>query len=232
MSNWLQHARLPCPPLSPRVCSSSCPLSRWCYLTISSSAAPFSFCLQSFPASGCFPNESVLHIRWPKYWCFSFSNSPSNEIQGWFPLRLTGYKPQTLANSGLLWFPDSAVSTLSLGLRASTWTPSLVTMAVPIPVPPSSSVFLWKQPREIFFLIALCDNHSSDSHMCFLLRVKSWATWDGVTLGQALCKVLGPQQVARYSPSFRECSPDLVFCRCSMGCKGSNSGVWPTLKSS
>ena len=43
----LPHARLPCPPLSPIVCSDSCPLSRWCYITISSSAGPFSFCLQS-----------------------------------------------------------------------------------------------------------------------------------------------------------------------------------------
>ena len=45
----LQHARLPCPLLSPGVCSNSCPLSRWCYPTISSSVAPFT-CLQSFPS--------------------------------------------------------------------------------------------------------------------------------------------------------------------------------------
>ena len=51
----LQHTRLLCHPLSPRVCSNSCPLSQWCYLTISSSTTPFSFCLQSFPASGSFP---------------------------------------------------------------------------------------------------------------------------------------------------------------------------------
>ena len=50
-SHGLQHARLLCPPLSPRVCSNSCPLRQWCYLTISSSAPPFSFCLQSFPVS-------------------------------------------------------------------------------------------------------------------------------------------------------------------------------------
>ena len=50
----LQHAELPCPSVSPRVCSDSCPLSWWCYLTISSSAALFSFCLQSFPALGSF----------------------------------------------------------------------------------------------------------------------------------------------------------------------------------
>ena len=51
----LQHARPPCPSPSPGVCSNSCPLSRWCHPTISSSVAPFSSCLQSFPASGSFP---------------------------------------------------------------------------------------------------------------------------------------------------------------------------------
>ena len=51
----LQHTRLPCPSLSPGVCSDSCPLSWWRYLTISSSVAPFSSCLQSFPGSGSFP---------------------------------------------------------------------------------------------------------------------------------------------------------------------------------
>ena len=50
----LQHARLPCPPVSSTVCSSSYPLSWWCYVTISSSVTPF-FYLQSFPASGSFP---------------------------------------------------------------------------------------------------------------------------------------------------------------------------------
>ena len=50
----LQHARLLCPSLSPRVCSNSCPLSQWCHPTISSSVTVFS-CPQSFPASGSFP---------------------------------------------------------------------------------------------------------------------------------------------------------------------------------
>ena len=54
-------------------CSSSCPLSHWCYLTVSSSASPFSFCLQSFSASGSF------HIIWLKYQSFSFSINPSHE---------------------------------------------------------------------------------------------------------------------------------------------------------
>ena len=59
----MQHTRLLCPSLSPGVCSDSCPLSRWCYLTISSSAAPFLFCLQSFPASVFFPVSHLLRGR-------------------------------------------------------------------------------------------------------------------------------------------------------------------------
>ena len=74
----LQHTRLPYPSPIPGACSNACPLSQWCHPSISSSAVPFSSCLQSFPASGSFL-ESVLHIRWPKYWTFIFSISPSNE---------------------------------------------------------------------------------------------------------------------------------------------------------
>ena len=55
----LQQARLPCPS-SPRACSNSCPLSWWCHPTISSSVVPFSFCPQSFPASGSFPMSQLF----------------------------------------------------------------------------------------------------------------------------------------------------------------------------
>ena len=51
----LQHTRLPCPSPTPRIYPNSCPLSRWCHPTISSSIIPFSSCSQSFPASGSFP---------------------------------------------------------------------------------------------------------------------------------------------------------------------------------
>ena len=149
----LQLIRIPCPS-SPTVCSNSCPLSQWCHPTSSCSVAPFSFCLQSFPASGSFssvqslsrvqvfatlwtaahqaslsitdfqsllrlmsiksvmpsnhlilchallllpsvfhsirvfPNESVFHIKWSKYWSFSFSISPSNEYLGLISFRI------------------------------------------------------------------------------------------------------------------------------------------------
>ena len=81
----LQHARPLCPSPTPRVYENSCLSSWWCHPTISSSVIPFSPCLQSFPASG---NESVLRIRWPKYWSFSFSISPSNEYSGLISFRM------------------------------------------------------------------------------------------------------------------------------------------------
>ena len=78
----LQHARPPCPSPTPGVYSNSCPLSWWYHPSISSSFIPFSSRLQSFPVSGSFSSKSVLHIRWPKYWSFSLSISPSNEYSG------------------------------------------------------------------------------------------------------------------------------------------------------
>ena len=86
----LQHARSPCPSPTPRVYSNSSPLSWWCHPTISSSVIPFSSHLQIFPASfpRVFSNESVLCIRWPKYWGFSFSISPSNEYSGLISSRM------------------------------------------------------------------------------------------------------------------------------------------------
>ena len=62
--------------------SDSCPFSWWCNTTISSSLVPFSSCPQSFRSIRVFSIESVLHIRWPKYWSFSFSINPSIEYSG------------------------------------------------------------------------------------------------------------------------------------------------------
>ena len=92
----LQHARLPCPSPNSGACSNSCPSSQWCHPTISSSVISFSSYPQSFPASGSFPksqffefsNESVLCIRWPKYWSLSFSICPSNEYSELISFRI------------------------------------------------------------------------------------------------------------------------------------------------
>ena len=82
----LQHTRLPCPSLSPRVCSNLCPLNQWCHPTISFSVIPVSSCLQSFLALGSFLVSRLLCIRWPKYKSFSFS--PSNEYSGLISFRI------------------------------------------------------------------------------------------------------------------------------------------------
>ena len=82
----LRHARLPCPSPSPGVCSNLCPLSGWCHPTI---LFPVVHLLPSiFPSIGVFSNESVLCIRWPKYWSFSFSISPCNEYSRLISFRM------------------------------------------------------------------------------------------------------------------------------------------------
>ena len=86
----LQYVKLPCPSPSPWVCSDSCPLSRWCHPTISSSVIPFPSCLQSFPALGSFPVSQFLASGGHSIGVsVSASVLPAN-IQGWFPLELTG----------------------------------------------------------------------------------------------------------------------------------------------
>ena len=84
----LQHARPPCPSPTPGVYSDSCPLSRWCHPTISSSCHPLLLLPPIFPRIRVFSNESVLHIRWPKYWSFSVNISPSNEYPGLISFRM------------------------------------------------------------------------------------------------------------------------------------------------
>ena len=86
----LQHARPPCPSPSPRVCSSSCLLHRWCLPAISPSDALFSFCPQSFPASGTFPMSQLLASDDQNSGASVLVSVLSTNIQGWFPLRLTG----------------------------------------------------------------------------------------------------------------------------------------------
>ena len=83
----LQHSRLLCPSPSHEFRPNSGPLSQWCHPTTLFSVIPFSSCPQSFPASQSFPMSG---IRWPKSWSFSFGNRFPMNIQGWFPLGLTG----------------------------------------------------------------------------------------------------------------------------------------------
>ena len=87
----LQHARPPCPSPAPRACSNSCPMSWWCYTTISSSVVPFTPCFQSFEASGSFPmSQFFAQGAQSNGVSASASVFPMN-IQDWFPLGWTGW---------------------------------------------------------------------------------------------------------------------------------------------
>ena len=73
-----QHARPPCPSPTPGVYPNPRPLSQWCHPAISSSGCPLLLLPPIPPSIRVFSNESALRMRWPKYWSFSFSISPSN----------------------------------------------------------------------------------------------------------------------------------------------------------
>ena len=83
------------------VCSSSCPLIQWCYITISSSATPFSFCLQSFPASGSFPMSQLFTSGDPSIGASTSASVLLMNIQDWSPLGLTVLI--SMQSKGLLW---------------------------------------------------------------------------------------------------------------------------------
>ena len=89
----LQHARLPCPSLSPRVYSNSCPLSQWCHPTISSFVIPFSSWPQSFPASASFQMSQLFTSGNQSIGVSALAPVLPMNIQGWFPLGLTGLSP-------------------------------------------------------------------------------------------------------------------------------------------
>ena len=87
----LQQTRFPCPSPTSRVYSNSCPLSRWCHATISSSVTPFSSCPQSFPASGSFPMSQLFTLGGQSIGISASASVLPMNIQGWFPLGLTGW---------------------------------------------------------------------------------------------------------------------------------------------
>ena len=96
MSNSLQfhglwYTSLPCPSIFPRVCSNPCPSSQWCHPSISSSVAPFSSCLQSFPALGSFPMSQFFPSGGESIGVSASASVLPVNIQDWFPLGWTGW---------------------------------------------------------------------------------------------------------------------------------------------
>ena len=112
----LQHAQLPCPSPTPGPCSNSCPWSSWCHPSISSSVIPFSSCLQSSPASGSFQMSQFFTSDDQRTGASASTSILPMNIQGWFPLGLTGLislQSKRLSNlqhhsSKALVFPHSA----------------------------------------------------------------------------------------------------------------------------
>ena len=90
-SHGPQHARLPCPSLTPGVYPNTCPLSQWCHLTISSSVVPFSSCLQSFPASGSFPTSQFFTSGSQNIGVSASTLVLPMNTQDWSPLGWTGW---------------------------------------------------------------------------------------------------------------------------------------------
>ena len=86
-----QHARHPCPSLTPGACSNSCPSSRWCHPTISSSVVPFSSCLQSFPASGFFQMSQFFTSGGHSFGVSASTSVLPMNIQDWSPLGWTDW---------------------------------------------------------------------------------------------------------------------------------------------
>ena len=87
----LQHARPPCPSPTPGVHPNPCPLSRWCYPTISSSVVPFSSCPQSFPASGSFPVSQLSTSGGQSIRVSASTSVLLMNTQDWSPLGWTGW---------------------------------------------------------------------------------------------------------------------------------------------
>ena len=143
----MQHAMFPCPSLSPEICSNSCPLIQWCYLTISSSAVLFSFCCQFFLASGSFP---MSQKRWPKYWSFSLASVLPMNIQDWFPLGLTGLISLPYKGLSRVCFSTTVQKHQFFGSQTSLWFNSHIhtwllakTIALPIWTIVSKVMFLF-----------------------------------------------------------------------------------------
>ena len=103
----LQHARPPCPSPTPGVYSNSCPLSRWCHPTLSSSVVPFSSCLQSFPASGSFPASQLFASGGQSIGSSASASVLPMNTQDWSPLGWTGWislQPKGLSSP--FWTPQ------------------------------------------------------------------------------------------------------------------------------
>ena len=121
----LRHARLLCSSPALVACSNSCPLSRSCHPTISSSVVPSISCNLCHHQS--LSNESVLLIRWPKYWSFNFNISPSNEYSGLISFRIDWFDLLVIQGTQES-SPISQFKSISSSAISFLYSPTLITV--------------------------------------------------------------------------------------------------------
>ena len=121
---WTVAHQALCPPLSRGACSNSCPSSRWCHPTISSSFAPLSFYLQTFPAAGSFPVSQLFVSDGQSIWG-SATVLPMN-IQGWFPLGWTGWISLQSKQLSRVFSSTTVQKHQFLGTQPSLWSNSQI----------------------------------------------------------------------------------------------------------
>ena len=123
----LQHARLPCPSPTPEVYWNSCPLSRWCHPTISSSIVPFSSSLQSFPASESFQMSQLFTSGSQRIGVSALASVLPVNIQDWFPLGWTDWI--SLQSKGLSRvFSNTTVQDINSSALSFLYSPTLTSI--------------------------------------------------------------------------------------------------------
>ena len=114
----------PCPSASPRVYPNSCPLSQWCHPTISSSVIPFSYCPQSFPASGFFQMSQLFTSGGQSTRVSASTSVLPVKNQDWFPLWRTGWI--SLKSKGLSRvFSNTTVQSINSSVLSFLYSPTL-----------------------------------------------------------------------------------------------------------
>ena len=123
----LQYTRLPCPSPAPGASTNSCPSSRWCHRTISSSVIPYSSCLQSFPKLGSFSRSQFFTAGGQSIGASASASVLPTNIQDWFPLGFTCLI--SLRSKGLTRvFSNTTVQNIDSSVLSFLYSPTLTSL--------------------------------------------------------------------------------------------------------
>ena len=154
LPHGLQHARPPCPSPTPRACWNSYPSSRWCHLIL---CCPHLLLPPIHPSIRVFSNESALHMRWPKYWSFTFNISPSNEHPGLISFRMD-------------WLDLSAVQGILKSLLQHHNSKAFI------------HVDIWQKPSQYFKVKSVLGIEFNFWKCIWSMAIKTWATVKSVII--------------------------------------------------